>query len=225
MGSQMKKRWDATSIYNIAVCLVVASIISGTISFIAVWMALPNSKTINYTHQDVVVDIFGVLVTVLIGWNILSVVDIKKKAEKIDAISNDLEKVISGMIQLSIHSFTLRPDKEAIISSCFASLEKVLGCENEDVRNSGVKEIMKVLHQLKNSYDAGQSVYIYQGHMENYKSILWNLNDEYKEEIESMIKDAKVLNTNGKVMVFSEGGKQTTYATENSADVEYSNNN
>ena len=143
MGPRLKKRWDAAAMYNVAACLVVASIISGVISFLAIWVALPNSKKVDYTHQDVVVDILGVLVTVLIGWNIFSVVDIKRKAEKIDHVTSDLDNVISGIIQLSIHSFVMRPDKEAVINSCFSSLERVLASMNDTVRDSAIKEIMK----------------------------------------------------------------------------------
>lgn len=214
LGTKIKKRWDATSMYNIAVCLVVASIISGTISFLAIWVALPNSKEVDFTHQDVVVDILGMLVTILIGWNILSVVDIKKKAESIEYITTDLERVISGIIQMTIHSFVMRGDKEAVINSCFLSLEKVLDCRNEFVRATATREILKVLHQVNKSYEVGETVFVYKGKKESYNSILWNLDDEYKAEIAGMIKDARELNTNGDNIAFAGSGTQTTYTTK-----------
>ena len=173
--------------YNTAACLVVSSIIAGTISFLAVWLALPNVKVVDYTHQDVVVDIFGVLVTVLMGWNIISVVDIKRKAEKIDSISEDLENVISGIIQLSIHSFTLRPDKDAIIDSCFITLEKVLVCENESVSKAATKEILDVLHNVKQSYKDGENVYVYKDRKLVYQYILSKVDGVYKSELEDWI--------------------------------------
>lgn len=210
-GTKIKSRWNVTSAYNIAACLVVSSIIAGTISFLAVWIALPNNKEIDYTHQDVVVDILGVLVTVLIGWNILSLVDIKKKAEKIDSISDDLESVISGIIQLSIHSFTMRPDKEAIINSCFLSLEKVNNCDNEDVRKSAVREIMKVLHEVKKTYKSSDKIQIYKDQRERYQSILWMIDDEYKEEIQEMIKNATELSVSGEEIKFAEQTQQADY--------------
>lgn len=186
-GTRIRKKWDAVSMYNTAACLVVSSIIAGTISFLAVWLALPNVKVVDYTHQDVVVDIFGVLVTVLMGWNIISVVDIKRKAEKIDSISEDLENVISGIIQLSIHSFTLRPDKDAIIDSCFITLEKVLVCENESVSKAATKEILDVLHNVKQSYKDGENVYVYKDRKLVYQYILSKVDGVYKSELEDWI--------------------------------------
>ena len=202
-GTKIKNRWSLTSMYNVAACLVVSSILSGTISFLAVWIALPNNKDIGFTHQDVVVDILGVLVTVLMGWNIISVVDIKKKAEKIDSISDDLDSVISGIIGLSIHSFTMRDDKEAVINSCFMSLEKVNSCVNDEVKKSAVREIMRVLHQIKKTYYPGDKIYIYLGQKEHYLSILWVTEDEYKEEIKEMIEGAEPLPASGEDIKFA----------------------
>lgn len=211
LGNKINSKWSKTSAYNIAGCLVVSSIIAGTISFLAVWIALPNSRAVDYSHQDVVVDILGVLVTVLIGWNIFSVVDIKKKAEKIDSISDDLESVISGIIQLSIHSFTMRPDKEAVINSCFLSLERVNNCDNEEVRKSAVREIMKVLHEVKKTYKSGDKIQIYKDQRERYQSILWMIDDEYKEEIREMIKNAIELSVSGEEIKFAEQTQQADY--------------
>ncbi len=207
LGSKIKEKWDATSMYNVAACLVVASIIACALSFLAVWVALPNSKDVDYTHQDVVVDILGVLVTVLMGWNIISVVDIKKKAENVESVASDLEKVISSIIQMSIHSFTMRPDKEAVINSCFLALEKAHECRNEFVRKTSIKEIMRVLHQVRCSYRIGEVASIFQGHKERYLSILWGIDDEYKEEIKSMIEQAIILNTNNENIMFAVGGQ------------------
>lgn len=225
MGARIKKRWDATSMYNVAACLVVASIISGVISFLAIWVALPNNKKVDFTHQDVVVDILGVLVTVLIGWNIFSVVDIKRKAEKIDHVTSDLDNVISGIIQLSIHSFVMRPDKEAVINSCFSSLERVLACMNDTVRDSAIKEIMKVMHQLRKTYKVGENVYIYKDQRERYKSVLWKLDDEYKDEITQMIQGAIELSTAGENIAFAGAGQADENARFSASDVDIPNNN
>lgn len=213
-GTKLKSRWSVTSSYNVAACLVVTSIIACTISFLAVWIALPNSKSVDYTHQDVIVDILGVLVTVLIGWNILSVVDIKKKAEKIDTISEDLESVISGIIQLSIHSFTMRSDKEAIINSCFLSLKKVLDCENEKVKSTAVKEIMEVLYQVKRSYKDGAKMSIYGNMKHEYDYVLSKIDDVHKDEIAEMLKSPILLNANDNGVRFANAQQEPVYASD-----------
>ena len=121
IGSRTKKGMSAISMYNIASCLIVASIISGVISLWAVCLALPGDMSISVTQQEVIVDIFSVLVTILMGWNIISVVDIKRNAEKVNSISSDLDIVISSMIDLNFSSFDLRKDKENVIHSCFSN--------------------------------------------------------------------------------------------------------
>lgn len=211
-GTKIKNRLSLSSSYNIAACLVVASILAGTISFLAIWLALSSKNPVNYSHQDVVVDIFGVLVTVLMGWNIISVVDVKKKAEKIDSISEDLDSVISGIIGLSIHSFTLREDKEAVINSCFLSLEKVNSCINDEVKKSAVREIMRVLHQIKKSYKPSDKIQIYKDQKEHYSSILWAIDDEYKEEIKQMINDAVYSPASGEDIKFANKTLPSGYA-------------
>jgi hypothetical protein len=214
LGNKINSKWSKTSSYNVAGCLVVSSIIAGTISFLAVWIALPNSNKVDYTHQDVVVDILGVLVTVLIGWNILSVVDIKKKAEKIDTISDDLESVISGIIQLSIHSFTIRPEKEAVINSCFMSLEKILECENEKVKATAINEIMEVLYQVKRSYKNGQNASIYADMKSKYEFILSKVDNVYRDEISDMINSSTLLAANDDGVRFANAAQRgSIYAT------------
>lgn len=215
LGTRIRKKWDAVSMYNTAACLVVSSIIAGTISFLALWLALPNVKGVGYTHQDVVVDIFGVLVTVLMGWNIISVVDIKRKAEKIDCISEDLENVISGIIQLSIHSFTLRPDKDAIIDSCFITLGKVLECDNESVRKAATKEILDVLHNVKQSYKEGENVYIYKDRKLVYQYVLSKVDGVYKNEIEDWISFAQESIDNTGSYMFADNSQEKHEASGN----------
>lgn len=224
LSSKIKNRWDASSIYNVAACLIVASIMVGALSLIAVWVALPDGKEVDFTHQDVIVDILAILVTVLMGWNIISVVDIKKKADEVDRITGDLEKVISGIIQMSIHSFTLRPDKEAVIHSCFMSLEKILDCKNEFVRKTAIKEIMKVLHQVKCTYQNGEQANIFRDSEDRYNSILWAVDDEYKEEIVNMVRNANVLNSNEETISFAAGGQNAGNVNREASEVDYNPN-
>lgn len=215
LGARFRKKWDAVSMYNTAACLVVSSIIAGTISFLALWLALPNVEVVDYTHQDVVVDIFGVLVTVLMGWNIISVVDIKRKAEKIDRISEDLERVISGIIQLSIHSFTLRSDKDAIIDSCFISLEKVQNCDIENVKNAATKEIMDVLHNVIHSYKDGEDRLIFKNRRCTYEYVLSKLENPYMKEVGEWIAKARELNDSRGSVRFADVSKEEHEATGN----------
>ena len=89
IGSKNAQDYEKLTMHNTASSLVVASIIASTVSFASVYIALSGQVVLS--HQEVFVDILSVLVTVLMGWNIISVVDFKNKMEKIDTLSKDLE--------------------------------------------------------------------------------------------------------------------------------------
>ena len=183
-GSRVKEGISAKSMYNIAGCLVIASIISCAISFFAIVLALEKGNTNNIYQQDVIVDIFAVLVTVLMGWNIISVVDIKRNAEKVNSISNDLEMVISSIIQLNFHSLKIKEDKKAVIHSCFTMLEEIISNGNTIVGKSAEKEIIKILCSISRSYEVDEPVYIYNGMLKKYQYILNQTDNIDKIEIE-----------------------------------------
>lgn len=206
IGSRIKNRLDATSMYNVAACLVVASIISGAMSLIAVWVAFPNNKEVDFTHQDVLVDILGVLVTLLMGWNILSVVDIKKKADEVDCIANDFEHVVTGIMQLNMRGSVMRGKTDALIDSCFISLEEILNCDNKNFCRSAITEIINLLHKInQNAIEKGQKVYIYPQKRQKYLFLINHeyIQSEYKVEVQSMIKSADESQTIGKETQFS----------------------
>ena len=189
LGSKIGKGLPAKSMYNIASCLVVASIISGTISFAAITLSL--SGDIDSSRQEVAVGILSVLVTVLMGWNIISVVDIKREASRIGSVSKDMESVVRGILQLSIHSFTLRKEKEAVIDSCFNSLDILRSFEDNQIRDSVQKEVMEVLHYINSLCGEKDRVKIYD-RKQMYLYILQHTDSPYTKEIEDMINNASL---------------------------------
>lgn len=222
-GSRKKTGMSSTSMYNVAGCLVIASIISCTISFFAICMALKSGSSNNFYQQDVIVDILAVLVTVLMGWNIISVVDIKRNAEKINTISNDLEMVISGVIQLNFHSFEIRKDREAVIDSCFETLNYIHQCENVIVRQSAEKEIIKLLGELKKTYRIDEKVEIYPGKKDKYLFALSLLKDVFAEDIKGMISNADVVETrsDNNTLAYShvsDNGSESDYIATNNGN-------
>ena len=189
LGSKKRKGLSATSMYNVAACLVVASIISGTISFAAIVITLGSDVDVSYSHQDVVVDILSILVTVLMGWNIFSLIDIKKEASRISVVSKDVETVVKGILELSIHSFQLRKEKEAVIDNCLISLNLLQSCEDGDMKKTVQKEVMEVLHYIYLKFYSHERGKVYDKKQE-YKYILQQIDSPYKDEIMNMINNA-----------------------------------
>lgn len=52
-----------------------------------------SSKVCGFGYWDVIISIFSLLVTVLVGWNVFSVIDFKVKMERIDKRSKQIDKI------------------------------------------------------------------------------------------------------------------------------------
>ena len=211
-GAKIREKMSATSMYNLATCLVVASIISGTISFLAVWVALSSNQKVCYNQHDVIADIFGVLVTVLMGWNILSVVDIKREAGKVGVVSNDLELIIKSVLQLSIHSFTMREKKAYIIDSCIKSLEVINLCDDKKLRDSAIQEILDVLQFVADEREEGVQIKVFRD-KKHYISVLRNCKDFDTTEIQDMIQYAEATDKDDQQYEFSNKDLSSADAT------------
>jgi hypothetical protein len=189
-GSKVEKGLDAVSMYRVAACLVVGSILSGSISLFAVLWAL-HSPSPDFSNLDIYVDILGVLVTVLMGWNILSVVDIKKRVEKIDVITEDFQHVVLGILQLNIKSFLMTGEKSRLLDNCFLSLKEIKRCSNDETSRLAIEEIMNLLHGIGEKMQNDPDAFLYRGKKNEYLHILRHVDNKYSKELLSLIKKLK----------------------------------
>ncbi len=67
---------------RVATCLVVACLIFGVISIVALYIAIPNIPKNQYDYNGVLVSSLSLITALLIGWNIYSVIDMKNLKEK-----------------------------------------------------------------------------------------------------------------------------------------------
>lgn len=105
---------NAETKYNVASCLVVTSIIACTLSLIAIFMAYPIKSCCRPDADSIIVDILAVLVTVLMGWNIYQVIDVKsirKDFEKwgIDT-KKEIEKGAEKYIEIEIQKYLIQEE-------------------------------------------------------------------------------------------------------------------
>ncbi len=188
-GGHIKKGMDALSLYRVASCLVVASVLSGVISVMSLYLALPAIKG-DFTHHDALVDILGVLVTVLMGWNIISVVDFKKKAESVDHISDDFSHVISGIMELNLSSFMLAGEKVVLLDNSFNTLESIQRCQNDQIKAQTEKEVMLLISRICDAMKQDKQNAILAGRKERYKYLLGHVDSEYKQSITEFVNSA-----------------------------------
>lgn len=190
-GGKVDKKLDAISLYRIASCLVVASIISGAICLLAICLALSGPRAEGITSQEAIVDILGVLTTVLMGWNIVSLVDFKKKVDEVDNITQDFKSVISGFMQLNFSSFLMKGENNELLDNCFQALEEIHICFNDCIRQEIEDKLMELIKQVCEDMTSKGNEIIFAGKRNIYLHILNHVDSKYAKDIEDVIKRAK----------------------------------
>lgn len=83
---------------NITIWVSIIALVLGIISIcIAAW----RTPELSFDYQGVIVGVLSLLVTVLIGWNIYTLIDIKNTKDKIDEISSGSSLMIQKSMALS----------------------------------------------------------------------------------------------------------------------------
>ena len=77
------------------------SIVAMTIAIIATCIAAYRTPELGFDYQGVIVGILSLLVTVLIGWNIYTIIDIKSTRDKIDEISTGASFMVQKNMAVS----------------------------------------------------------------------------------------------------------------------------
>ena len=83
--------------YNVATCMVVVSIISTTVSVGALIMAFPHYENASYDYHGGLVNILAILVTILIGWNIYSIVDFNRRKNEVNSLHLAVNQALAEM--------------------------------------------------------------------------------------------------------------------------------
>lgn len=81
-----------------------ALILSGIaiiISIVAICVACPHNKDLGFDYQGVIVGVLSLLVTILIGWNIYSIIDMKNTKDKIEEISTGASLALQKSMAVS----------------------------------------------------------------------------------------------------------------------------
>ena len=73
---------------------IIISTVSLVLSITAVCVACWRSSELSFDYQGVLVGVLSLLVTVLIGWNIYSLIDISKTKGELNSIANSTSRMI-----------------------------------------------------------------------------------------------------------------------------------
>ena len=159
----------------------------------AICLAL-SSPDPQISNLDGYVDVLGVLVTVLMGWNIISVVDFKRRAEKLEHITEDFQHVILGILRLNIKSFMMIGEKHRLLDNCLSSLDEIRQCKDEEISKLATNEIMLLLYKLIEEMDKDKDAFVYRGKKPEYEYVLKHIDNAYSEKIIERIHAAEEKN-------------------------------
>lgn len=77
-------RMDPETKYRVASCLVVLCLVACVLGFAAICIAIPRMGGVDLDYMGVIVGILSLLVTVLMAWNIYTVIDSSGKIKRIE---------------------------------------------------------------------------------------------------------------------------------------------
>ena len=186
-GGKIQKTMDSISIYRVASSLVIASILSGVISLYAIVFSLSGSGTPVISSQDAIVDILGILVTVLMGWNIISLVDFKKKADEIDDIKSDFKNVIAGFTQLNFDTFSTNIENRVLLDNCINTLDGLHSCLSESIRHMAEDKLMNKIKKVCDDMEDKQDLVILPGQRNFYMHVLNHVDHRYTKDTKEFL--------------------------------------
>lgn len=75
----------------------ILSVISIILSMIAICRTYPHTSDLGMDYQGVIVGILSLLVTVLVGWNIYTIIDFNSARKYVDNMKNEMDKKEMGI--------------------------------------------------------------------------------------------------------------------------------
>ena len=139
------------------------------ISVLALIVALKGKDLI--MHPDSIITILTFLITLLIGWQILNIVQLKEfirktAHEEIDSITKDYKYVLYGLTILNNKNAILVGQQASIIDNSFDALSKIIRCKNTNLNDFAIEYVLDyILSVLKYGnnviYEGKRGKYIY----------------------------------------------------------------
>lgn len=125
------------------------------------------------------------------GWNIVSLVDFKRKVDEVDYITQDFKYVISGFMQLNFNSFLMKGQKDELLDNCFQALEEVHTCFNDSIRQMVECKLMDLIKEVCEDMTIKGEEIIFAGKRNVYLHILNHVDSKYVKDVEAFIRRAK----------------------------------
>lgn len=178
--------------YRVASCLVVSCLIFGMISITALYIALPNIPKNQYDYNGVLVSSLSFITTILLGWNIYSVIDMKNLKEEAERRVDKLVEERMGDMYVCLLSYVdssnvdsdlMNKHPEMAIDFLFTALDSSVNrMYNTPVINASMTRLYAIC--ANSPYKVTN---IYKFKKNHYLSILSDIKHGYKDYVASVI--------------------------------------
>lgn len=165
------------------------SLLAIVISGIAIIVAFSSANEKISTGDTLTV--LSILVTVLIGWNILNYMQFKDSMKKIaqeevKTVTEDYKAVLNGLTMLNGKNAILTGNFAYLIDNSFDALQKILECKNEELSKFAIDYVMNFINEVSQIGKAK----IFKGKRNEYIYILGKISHKHKNTIMEFLETA-----------------------------------
>ena len=166
------------------------------LSIISLCVSYRQPTSANIDWAAFLVGVLAVLITILIGWQIYNYLYLKEEMTKL--VDKEIQKsqeemgyALKGMINIANSRAFLLGYMTQALDDNINSLEEILKCRNKEIRKYAINLIMNNLNAIKQDMSTYDGYSIYKGCKQKYIHILQQVESYYKDEIISLINNAK----------------------------------
>lgn len=162
------------------------------IAFSLIALAVSFSGANEETSIGDTLTVISLLVTVLVGWNILNYMQFKDSMtkiarEEVKSVTEDYKAVLNGLTMLNGKNAILTGNFAYLIDNSFDALRKIVMCKDEELSGFAIDYVMDFIHELSQAKKAK----ILKGKREEYIYILGNISHKHKASIMRVLEEAE----------------------------------
>lgn len=167
----------ACNTFVLSIVAIILSVISVLFTVGYACVEFPNTNELNFDYMGIIISILSILVTVLLGWNIYTLIDLRRSKEYIDDKLSDYDHEISGGLYqaMGISKFDQGQHYDALFFFMNGIRE-----QNDCSKQVYTDNLINYILRIKNS---------------NAESLKGTLNEETFEKYKSIIEDCKCKNS------------------------------
>lgn len=167
--------------------LCVAAVLISVVSLI---ISVARNYTYDVDYPSLLVSVLSVIVTILIGWQVVNYVLMEKHIkntldESLKAVTKDYEAILNGIVRLNLYNHDLKGNCALLTDNCFECLKDIAECRNENLRRFATNAVMEILYELRKHYKCNYEIYA--GRKNRYLYILSKTDSPYTRDIEKAI--------------------------------------